>query len=69
MDPLTQLLVERQMGAPDQTGAPTPTVMPNPTTKIPQKDKRFQNAQQIQDAYRNGWNPNPILLRAQLGHK
>lgn len=80
MDPLTQILLQRaqmpptdpsQPQAPEQAqaGAPVPTVPPNPSTKVPQQAKRFANAQAIMDAYRQNWSPNPILLRAQLGHK
>lgn len=61
MDPLTQQLLQRQLAAASQ---PTPTIH----TQVPPQDKRFANAQAIQEAYRNGWSPNPILLRAQLGH-
>jgi hypothetical protein len=64
MDPLTQQLMQRALGQQGQ-----PAVPPNAPTKIPQADKRFANAQAIQDAYRNGWAPNPMLLRVQLGHK
>jgi hypothetical protein len=68
MDPLTQALVDRALQS--QGGDTTPpSVLPNPATKVPQQAKRFENAQQIQEAYRNDWNPNPILLRAQLGHR
>lgn len=70
MDPLTQLLLQRQMAQPPQQEAgPVPSVPPNPSTKVPQKDKRFANAQQLQDAYREGWAPNPMLLRLKLGHR
>lgn len=71
MDDLFNLLMQRQLA---QTGSnapnlPVPATPPTPSTKVPQRAKRFDNAQQIQDAYRNGWQPNPILLRAQLGHR
>jgi hypothetical protein len=71
MDPLTQALVDRALQSQGGTGntPPPPSVLPNPATKVPQQAKRFENAQQIQEAYRNDWNPNPILLRAQLGHR
>lgn len=67
MDPLTQELLQRQMGVGAQP--PTPAVPPNPPTRIPQATKRFINAQQIQNAYRGGWTPNPVLLRASLGNR
>lgn len=71
MDPLTQELLQRSMGGAPQ-GAPgppqggVPQVPPNPMPRVPQQMKRFNNAQQLQDAYRNGWQPNPMLLRAQM---
>jgi hypothetical protein len=46
---------------------PTPQVMPNPHTKTPPAAERFKNGQQIQQAYANGWQPNPVLLRVMLG--
>jgi hypothetical protein len=75
MDPLQEALIQRaiqaQGQAPPQGPAPAPVqaVPPNPTTKIPQAAKRFANAQAIQDAYRGNWTPNPVLLRADLGHR
>ena len=69
MDPLTQQLVQRAVANPTLPDQTSSAVLPNPTPKVPQKVKRFQNAQAIQDAYRSGWTPNPILLRAQLGHR
>src|SRR5882724_240893 len=45
---------------PSSTGVPA--VPPNPAPRVPQAAKRFQNAQAIQDAYRNpSWTPNPVL--------
>ena len=58
-------LVGSGPGLPDKP----PVAYPNPDPKIPPAEDRFDNAQQIQDAYRNGWNPNPVLLRAQLGRR
>lgn len=54
-----------------QTASPPqlPVTPPNVPSKIPPQGQRFENAQAIQDAYRGGWNPNPVLLRAQLGNK
>jgi hypothetical protein len=43
-----------------------PETPPNPTHRIPQAVQRFQNANAIQDAYRGGWAPNPVLLQASL---
>lgn len=66
---LLNLLVQRQIGGGAPSPSPVPAVPPNPQPKLPQSAKRWANAQQIQDAYRSGWNPNPVLLRAQLGNK
>lgn len=35
-------------------------------THTPPQIERFNNAQQIQSAYANGWSPNPVLLQASL---
>lgn len=69
MDSLQEALIQRAMQS-QGAGQPAPsTVTPNPSTKVPQAAKRFANAQQIEDAYRGNWSPNPILLRASLGHR
>ena len=74
MDPLQEALIQRAMQAQGGSGQMPPqaslqAVPPNPTTKVPQAAKRFANAQQIEDAYRGDWSPNPVLLRADLGHR
>lgn len=49
---------------------PTPATMPqppNPSPSVPPAVKRWDNAQQMSQAYANGWSPNPILLRILLG--
>ena len=46
-----------------------PVVPPSTPSKVPPETQRFMNAQKIQDAYRGGWAPNPVLLRALLGHR
>lgn len=66
MDSLTQLLVQRQL-TPQEPQFPTAPVLPTPTTHIPPKAQRWANAQQLQDAYRGDWTPNPVLLRATQG--
>jgi hypothetical protein len=53
--------------APSAPSTPLPAVMPNPHTKTPPAMERFRNGQAIQQAYANGWQPNPVLLRAALG--
>lgn len=62
MDPLTQELIKRQLAAQQ----PPQAVPPNPHARVPPEAKRFDNAQQIQGAYRGGWTPNPVLLGATL---
>lgn len=69
MDPLTQALLNQQQLGQQQPQEQTPVVPPNPPSRIPQQVKRFNNAQAIQQSYRNGWYPNPVLLQATLGHK
>ena len=82
MDPLTQALLQRVMqsqapqpqAAPAVQPQPAPpasplAVPPNPHTKVPSADKRFANAQAMAQAYQGDWTPNPVLLRAELGHK
>ena len=64
MNDLFNILMQRQMQQQE-----LPQVPPNPATKIPQQLKRWSNAQQIQDAYKNNWSPNPVLLRAMLGQR
>lgn len=53
-------------GAPQGGGEQVPAIPPNPQSHVPTAAQRFQNAQQIQDAYRGGWTPNPVLLQATL---
>lgn len=87
MDPLTQLMLQRQMGAAPQASpsgappiptvpttmglpqAPTPAVPPSGgTTHTPPQAQRFANAQEMMEAYRNGWSPNPMLVQASNGN-
>jgi hypothetical protein len=64
MDPLTQTLVNRAL--PDQINAASrPAVLGH--AKTPPAQQRADTAQDMQDAYRNNWNPNPILLRVLAG--
>lgn len=51
-------------GAPQVGGNGVPVTPPNPHTHIPSQNQRFDNAQQLMESYRNGWSPNPMLLRA-----
>ena len=61
-DALFDILMQRET-------AKIPQVPPSSPTKTPQRAKRWDNAQQIQKAYANNWSPNPVLLRAALGHR
>lgn len=59
-------LPAQNVPAPHQIGSPVPATPPNPDPKLPSAEQRFSNAQQIQDAYRGGWETNPVLLQASL---
>lgn len=66
MDGLTQALVNRQI--PDQTSAVSnPAVQTSAHT--PSAQRRFDTSQAMQNAYRNQWSPNPILLRVLMGRE
>lgn len=45
---------------------PVPTALPSSHANVPPEAQRAANANQIQNAYANNWNPNPVLLRAML---
>lgn len=65
MDPLTTLLTQRAMGTPSSTPPPLPVVPPSGgNTHTPPEAQRFINAQNLMNAYRSNWTPNPILLQA-----
>lgn len=75
-NPLFTQLMQRQLQTPGSsqppppmatTPAPMPVLPPSDATKVPPQMQRWMNGQQVQDAYANNWQPNPILLRAQLG--
>jgi hypothetical protein len=59
MDPLSEELMKRALAQQS-----VPSVPPNPDPKMPTEMQRYQHAQQLQQAYRNGWYPNPVLLQA-----
>lgn len=72
MDPLTQLLLQRQMGAqsPPLPSPTTPVVPPSGgAPHTPPEAQRFLNAQQMIAGYRNAWTPNPILTQVASGNK
>lgn len=37
--------------------------------RVPTRVKRFETAEAMKDAYRNNWEPNPILLKILQGNK
>lgn len=64
---LLNTLVSRQTTTPTQQSVPA--IPPSGgKTNTPPQVTRYSNAQQMMEAYRNGWNPNPLLLRASLGN-
>lgn len=68
---LLNLLMQRQTAPaptiqPQVEPQPLPIVPPTPETHVPPKVDRWKNAQILQDAYRNNWTPNPMLLKASL---
>lgn len=66
MDGLTQTLVNRQL--PDQTSSASQPAVATPT-KTPPAQRRFDTSQAMQEAYRNNWSPNPVLLRVLMGRQ
>lgn len=56
-------------GTPDPwTHNPAPSPMGPPPTNsgaphLPNQEQRWENGQQIQNAYANRWSPNPVLLQ------
>jgi hypothetical protein len=64
MDPLTQLLMERQLAAQPQTQNPTMPMGSMGKTHTPPQAQRFLTAQKMMDAYRQNWTPNPMLIQA-----
>ena len=36
---------------------------PNPDPKLPSADQRWKTAEQMKEAYRQNWTPNPHLVR------
>ena len=70
MDPLKQALLDQQRS---QWATPPPQVPPaTPPTEpaqVPPRWQRFETAQKMQDAYRNNWTPNPMLVRVLEGNK
>lgn len=45
-----------------------PVGVPNESAKVPPRWERFQTAQHMIDGYRNGWSPNPMLVRIMEGN-
>lgn len=68
---LLNTLMSRQMAPqPQPAQESVPAVPPSGgKTNTPPQVDRFVNAQKMMEAYRNGWSPNPLILRAALGNK
>ena len=47
--------------------AEIPIGLPNESARVPPRWQRFQTAQRMQDAIRNDYNPNPMLVRILSG--
>ena len=47
--------------------AEIPIGLPNESARVPPRWQRFQTAQRMQDAIRNDYNPNPMLIRVLEG--
>lgn len=46
-----------------------PDTMPNSHAKTPPRWQRYITGQKMEEAYRNNWNPNPMLIRIMEGSK
>lgn len=57
MDELTKTLTDRESTPAGPTQPNTKSASPSPAWQ------RYETAQRMQEAYRNNWNPNPILIR------
>ena len=67
MDPLAQVLLNRETSGQRPYVADAPAEMPNTATKVPPAWQRYVTAQKMQRAYANGWEPNPMLIRVSDG--
>ena len=64
MGPKTGMSVPTWSGAPEPMGpGEIPTGVPNDSAKVPPRWERFETAEKMKNGYRNGWNPNPMLIR------
>lgn len=45
-----------------------PQGLPTEGPKVPPRVERFETGEMMKDAYRDGWSPNPILLRILRGN-
>ena len=71
MDPLKDALLAREaQSAPKsdkavvQSGGGNPTVTPSKPSHVPPAWQRWLVSQKMQQAYANGWQPNPMLIQA-----
>jgi len=58
-------LTGRPPGRIEGPGLPTPP--PNPSARVPPAWQRWATSQKMQDAYRNNWSPNPMMIRLMEG--
>ena len=52
---------------PAMTSSPLDDLAPKPASTVPPKWERFETAQNMQNAVRNDWKPNPTLIRLLSG--
>lgn len=52
---------------PAMTSSPMDDLAPKPASTVPPKWQRFETAQNMQNAVRNDWSPNPTLIRLLSG--
>ena len=61
MNSLEQILMDRAINGKVQEGSMSPPPMPKP--KLPPAEQRWKTAEEMKAAYRNNWQPNPVLLK------
>lgn len=58
-DELRNTLLSRAWTGP----AGMPTALPSDPARVPPRWKRFVTAEKMKGAYRNDWQPNPMIVR------